>query len=159
MKLETRASVEIDRPPDVVFDVATDAASMPRFLLARAPIPGVVAVEMEGPARAGARRRVSLSDGSVMGEEITVLDRDAGAYGYRWLDRPPAPFSLLVRGAEARWTFSAAGAGTRIDWVYALELTSRLACPPALVARWLFRRWMAAGLATLRGLVDGEPRA
>jgi hypothetical protein len=159
MKLTTSAAIEIARPREEVFDVALDATRLPRIMKPVRPIPGVVAVEMDGGAApaAGARRRVTMSDGSVMGEEITALERPR-AYAYRWLNRPAAPFDLLVRTAAADWTFREADRGARVEWIYTFELTSPLAWPAAWAATRLFARWMRAALAELQTLAEGAPR-
>src|SRR5688572_9277638 len=124
MKLTTRATIEIPRPPEAVFDVATDHGRLPGIMKKTGPIPGVVSIEPE----AGAKRAVKMSDGSVMREEITASDRPH-SYRYRWLNPPAAPFSLLVRSGESDWRFAAAGAGTRVEWTYTFGLTSPLAYP------------------------------
>jgi uncharacterized protein YndB with AHSA1/START domain len=161
MRQKAQVSVEIARPREQVFDAATDNRKLPRLMKKVGPIPGVTSVEMQGatdqPMAAGSRRRVTMSDGSIIGEEITVLSRPE-AYAYRWLDRPAAPFNLLVRGAASDWKFSSAGGGTRIDWVYTFELTSALAYPLAWVATRLFRRWMIAAMAELKAVSEGAAR-
>src|SRR5688500_8813279 len=109
MMQKTQVSVEIARPREQVFDAATDPEKLPRLMKKVGPIPGVVSVEMQGPSR----RRVTMSDRSVIGEEITVLDRPQ-AYRYRWSSPPPPPFNLLVRAGESDWRFSPANGGTRV---------------------------------------------
>ena len=151
MKLSTRASIEIPRPPEAVFDAATDHTRLHTVMKKMGPIPGVLSVEMENGAKpaAGATRAVKMSDGSTMREEITVQDRPR-AHRYRWLNPPAAPFSLLVRGADSDWVFRPAGGGTVIDWTYSFDLTSPLAYPLAAPVIWLFNRWMRAALEELR---------
>jgi uncharacterized protein YndB with AHSA1/START domain len=149
MRQTAEARVEIAAAPERVFDAAVDVANLPRIMKKVTPIPGVMGVEMEGERR----RKVRMSDGSVMEEEITVLERP-GAYRYRWLSPPAAPFNLLVRTAESAFQFSAAGGGTRIDWVYTFELTSPLALPLAWPVIRLFRRWMVAALAELKAICE-----
>jgi uncharacterized protein YndB with AHSA1/START domain len=159
MELVTKAEVEVARAPDLVFDLAVDPRELPRFLKKVGPIPGVVAVEMEGDAApaAGARRQVTMSDGSQMGEEITSLDRPRG-YAYRWVSPPPAPFNLLVRTARTECRFAPSGLGTRVTWTYRLELTSLAIYPLAWVVIRLFRRWMVSALAGLSRLAAGAER-
>jgi uncharacterized protein YndB with AHSA1/START domain len=155
VELVTRASTVVPRPIDAVFDFATDPTKLSSFMKPLLPIPGVqqVTVDGDGVSRAGARRRVGMSDGSVMGEEILALDRPR-AHAYRWLNPPKAPFSLLVRGATAEWTFAPEGGGTRIDWVYTFQLTTPLIYPLAALVLARFRGWMSAAL---RG-IDGAMR-
>lgn len=156
MDIKTRASVKVPRPVDAVFDFATDPASFSRFMKARAPIPAVtgVTVDGDGVSRTGATRRVAMSDGSTMGEEILALEHPR-RHAYRWLNAPKLPFSLLVRTARADWTFAAENGGTRIDWVYSFELTTPFVAPLAVLTLKLFQRWMDAAL---RGIESEMPR-
>ena len=151
MQLSTRASIEIPRPPEAVFDAATDHTRLHTVMKRTGPIPGVLSVEMEKGATpgVGATRSVKMSDGSTMREEITVHDRGK-AHRYRWLNPPAAPFSLMVRGAESDWSFRPSGGGTVIDWTYTFDLTSPLVYPLAAPVIWLFNRWMKAALGELR---------
>lgn len=151
MKLDARATVHVPRPPEEVFDFAVANQNLSRMLQRKGPIPGVTGAELvEGSElRAGARRRVSMTDGSSLIEELIALDRPR-VHEYRWAHPPPAPFSLLIRGGHATWTFKPEGGGTRVDWLYTFELASPLALPLAAVAAALFRSWMQQGLARLR---------
>jgi uncharacterized protein YndB with AHSA1/START domain len=147
------AAIEIERPAEEVFDLAVDPQRLPAFLKKRGLIPGVEKAEMEGgvaPA-AGTRRCVSMADGSTLVEEIVTLDRPS-LHRYRWATRPPMPFALLIRGAEASWTLVPQAAGTRFEWRYRLELTTPLAYPVAAPVSVHFKGWMAASLRNLRGL-------
>ncbi len=147
MIIETRASIDIARPVEEVFDLATDLNRLPEYMTKVGPIPGVLGVEMvDGQTpRAGARRRVRMSDRSTIGEEVVSLDRPT-RHGYRWLNPPALPFSLIVRGAEADWRFTPAGSGTRIDWTYRFTLSTFLVYPMAALIVALFRRWMTNAL-------------
>lgn len=153
MKIATQASVRIARPVEEVFDFAVVPEGFSRFLLAFGPIPAVTRSEMVGgvPMARGARRLVSLSDGSSLEEEILELERPR-THGYRW-QGPPLPFSLIVRSGEAHWTFTPDEGGTRVDWSYSFELTTVLVYPLGLAVAALFRRWMSAGLGRLRDLL------
>jgi uncharacterized protein YndB with AHSA1/START domain len=154
MRVVRTAHIEIPRPVEAVFDFAASCEGLPQFLHAKGPIPAVTRAVMEGGAALapGSRRNVTMSDGSVMVEEITRLERPV-RHAYRWLNRPKAPFSLLVRSGEADWTFSPTPLGTRIDWVYTFELTTPLVWPLASGVLLVFQSWMQSGLARLRSLV------
>jgi hypothetical protein len=145
MDLRTRATVSVPLAPHVAFDRAVDAAFMPKIMLRFGPIPAIVAVE---PIPGGTHRKVSMSDGSDIEEEVTVIERPQ-RYGYRWVTPPKPPFGWLVRGGEAEWTFTPAGQGTSISWSYRFTLTS----PFAVAAAWpliqVFRGWMAQALTNL----------
>jgi uncharacterized protein YndB with AHSA1/START domain len=156
MKLDARATVHVPRPPEQVFDFAVANQNLSRMLQRKGPIPGVTGAELiaEGESggtelRAGARRRVSMTYGSTLIEEVIALDRPQ-RHEYRWAHPPPPPFSLLIRGGHATWTFVPDRGGTRVDWLYTFELASPLALPLAAVAVALFKSWMGDGLARLR---------
>jgi hypothetical protein len=163
MQVQTRARIEIPLLPERAFDLAVADETFPRTLRGYGPIPGLARVETVGGAPvAGATRRVSMTDDSVIVEELLEHERPR-RHRYRWLEPPAPPFSLLVRSAEGDWKFSPAGAGTSIEWTYRFELTSPLVLPLAAPVVWLFRRWMERGLARLRDLAaaaaSGEPAA
>jgi hypothetical protein len=152
MQIRVAAAVEVERPPGEVYDFAVAEASFPRLVHALGPIPGIVRVEMEGgrPLERGAHRRVTMSDGSEVLEEVLDAERPR-RHRYRWLRPPAPPFNLLVRTGEGDWRFSPAGGGTRVDWTYTFDLTSPLVYPLAAAALALFRRWMQRALDRIPG--------
>lgn len=147
MEVHAEASVVVHRPIDEVFDFAVAPESQPLLLRAAPPIPGVTGIEMLDGAvlETGARRRVLLSDGSTLREEVIALERPR-RHAYRWLDPPASPLDWLVRAAIGDWVFSGDGARTRIEWTYSFTLTSPLAWPLATAVAWLFGRWMQQSL-------------
>ena len=106
MRLRARATVLIDRPRAEVYDFAVAGENLSRVLQKLGPIPGIESMEIAGggPLVTGALRRVSMSDGSVIEEEVLELSRPR-LHRYRWLRGLRPPFSLLVRSGEACWTF------------------------------------------------------
>jgi uncharacterized protein YndB with AHSA1/START domain len=153
MKLTARASVDIPKPADQVFDFATSCEGFPRFIWAYGPIPGITRAEMvAGQApKAGAERHVHLTDGNVVKEQLLAYDRPS-RHRYRWLHAPAFPNSLIFSAAEGDWRFTATSGGTRIDWDYHFELTSvfaLLAAPLLLV----FRLWMKRSLLRARSVL------
>ena len=150
MKIQTRAGIEIASPVERAFDLAVDMARLSEFMTKVGPIPGVVSIVMlDGRSpETGAQRTVTMSDGSAIVEEILALDRPR-RHSYRWRNPPGLPFSLLVRGAEADWVFTAQGGGTRIDWTYTFRLSTFIAYPLAALVVMLFRRWMVNALERL----------
>jgi len=147
VEVRTEASIVVHRPIAEVFDFAVAPESQPLLLQAAAPIPGVAGIDMLDGAvlETGARRRVRLSDGSTLREEVIALDRPR-RHAYRWLDAPASPLDWLVRAAVGDWTFSGDGDRTRVDWTYTFTLTSPLAWPLATAVAWLFGRWMQQSL-------------
>jgi uncharacterized protein YndB with AHSA1/START domain len=153
MKVTLRSQVHIDSSPEDVFDVAADYRSFSRFIHKLAVIPGAITGEMLDGAQpgVGARRRLAMSDGTTVDEEVLTFERGK-EHRYRWVNPPAPPFSLLVNAGEARWTFDRSGHGTKVVWTYELTLTSPLAYPLALPVQFLFKRWMDQGLLRLAGL-------
>lgn len=152
MKVETRAEVFIPKAPEVVFDRAFAVEAFARLLGPKAPIPGVDRVELLDGATvvaAGVRRNVTMTDRSVIVEEVVRHDRPR-EHAYRWLNTPGPPFSLLVAGGETTWRLEPVASGTRVVWTYWFHLTSPLAWLPAQGVSLLFGRWMQAGLDALR---------
>lgn len=151
MQLHTVASVSIDRPIEQVFDFAVDGANFRRFMQPLPPIPGVAGSELidAKELRTGVKRRVTMTDGSIVLEELLDVTRPY-RHRYRWLNKPAFPFSLLVRSGEARWTFAERAGRTAIEWDYGFELTSILAYPLARLVVFAMRRWMAQALGYVR---------
>lgn len=149
MKLSTRARVHVPRSPEQVFDIAV--RELPALLQKYGPIPGVDHIEMLEGAQpvTGARRRVTMTDGSVIQEEILELTRPR-RHNYRWLNKPKFPFSLIVKTAEADWVFTPESGGTTVEWTYTFTLTTPLVWPQARLAVALFKRWMQKALDRLR---------
>jgi hypothetical protein len=149
------AEVFVQKAPEHVFDFATANDTFPKVLLPVGPIPGIRGQELDTDVlRTGTKRRVFMTDGSTVEEEVLSLERPR-VHHYQWLNRPAFPFSLLVKTGEAVWTFRSENDGTRIQWDYTLGLTSPLAYPAMLIVRELFRRWMQQGLEGVRRGCDG----
>jgi hypothetical protein len=100
----------------------------------------------------GSRRRLALTDGTFMEEEVIAFDRPR-EHSYRWLNAPPMPIGLIVRGAQGSWHFAPEGTGTRIHWQYRFELSTPLVYPLALVLVAAFRGWMRASGECVRALL------
>ncbi|MEM7135976.1 MAG: SRPBCC family protein [Myxococcota bacterium] len=147
----TSASVFIPRPRHEVFVIATDSTNAARTLRARGPFAGVTRVELhEGHKHeAGARRRVMMTDDSVLEEVILEYDPPR-RHRYGWEDGAKFPFSLLVRSGTGDWSFSDEKGGTRVVWTYTFGLTSPLAYPLAIPIAWLFKGWLQQGLDAVR---------
>jgi hypothetical protein len=159
VEILAEASVVVARAIDEVFDFAVAPASQPLVLRAAPPIPGVTGIEMldGGVLETGARRRVTLSDGSTLREEVIALERPR-RHAYRWVDPPASPLDWRVRAAQGDWQFSGDDARTRIDWTYTFTLTSPLAWPLASAVSWLFARWMQQSLDRIADAMSA-PRA
>lgn len=157
MKIRSRAAVTIPRPRAEVYDFAVDNRSLARILGKVGPIPGISGAEfLEGGSLvAGAHRRMSMTDGSVIDEEILEAERPR-VHRYLWRRGPRPPFSWMVRSGEGCWNFSEASGGTEVQWTYTFELRSPLAYPfAAPTVLLMFRRWMRIGLDRLRAELTG----
>lgn len=133
MNVATEAVVDVpEADPAEVFDYVTDPAAAAEFFTGYGPIPAIERVDMfDGATPAvGAARRIVLTDGSQLREEILELERPRRhAYrvtGYQGL------FRRLTSAGEGQWTLTPQGSGTRIVWKYTYALTSPLAWPLAL---------------------------
>ena len=149
--ISTSASVLVPRPREEVFAVATDSTNAPRTLRPRGPFAGITRVEMhEGEILStGARRRIHMTDGTVLEEVILAYDPPA-KHRYRWEGGAKFPFSLLIRSGTGTWEFTEAEGGTQIVWSYTFGLTSPLAYPLAWPIALLFRGWLQQGLDAIR---------
>jgi hypothetical protein len=103
--------------------------------------------------RAGARRRITLLDGSVIVHELIDVVRPV-RHRYRWSSAPKL-LGRILQDAEADWTFTPTATGTLVAWTYSLELPSqrlqRLLRLPLSIA---VRRWMQHALETLRATLE-----
>ena len=151
MQISARVEEHVPRPPEQVFDFATACETFPKVLIPLGPVAGIAHADLlDGDRlRTGARRRIVLTDGSIIDEEVLTFERPS-RHRYRWLNPPPAPFAWIVRGGEGDWTFTSFRDGTTITWTYRFELTSPVVYPLAALVIGLFRRWMARGLANVR---------
>lgn len=131
--------------------MATDSSNAADVLRPRGPFAGVTNVELhEGHTLAtGAKRRISMTDGTVL-EEV-ILDYDPPVrHRYGWEGGAKFPFSLLVQSGTGNWDFTKVEGGTRIVWTYTFGLTSPLAYPLAMLIAWLFKGWLQQGLDAIR---------
>jgi hypothetical protein len=154
MKIHTQAVAEYPVPREQLFVMATATESLASFLKPEGLIPGVERAWIVGGGapKKGSIRRVVLTDGTPLDEEITDWEPPRKhAYdvkGFR------GPFGLLVKGAHSQWIFSPIDVGTRISWRYEFELTSSAALPLALpLVKLAMRRMMDKSLAHLRAKV------
>jgi len=150
MQIRTSATIDIAGPREAVFDFACACDTYMKLFRSRGSIAGVAKAEMidGAPLAAGARRRIELSDGAVLEEDVLAFDRP-NRHTYRWSRGLRTPAKFLVRSGEGDWTFSEHEGRTRIDWTYAFELTTPIVYPAVLIMRGQFRRWMAQQLQAI----------
>jgi hypothetical protein len=155
MHLDARIELTVAYRPEQVFDLVGDHRNFPRTIAKTALVPGVVSSEpLPGSAErgVGSRRRLTLTDGTFMDEEVIAFERPS-EHSYRWLKSPPMPIGLIVRGAQGSWRFAPDAQGTRIDWCYRFELTSPLALPFALPLVAAFKAWMRKSADCVQALL------
>ncbi len=70
----------------------------------------------------GQTRTIVTSDGGALRETLTSVDRP-GSFGYT-IAPTKGPMKPLIASAEGRWSFEAAGTGTRITWTWDLTPTT-----------------------------------
>src|SRR5258705_2818027 len=119
MQMRTSTTIEIARPREAVFDFACACETYTKLFRPRGLVAGIAKAEMiDGAALgAGARRRIEMSDGAVLEEDVVAFHRPK-RHTYRWKGGLAAPAKFLVRAGEGDWTFSDQRGGTRIDWNY-----------------------------------------
>src|SRR4051812_11711311 len=125
--LRIREATLIDSDSQCVFDHAImDVNVLAKTVDRIGPLPGVArAVVVGGDSLAvGSNRRVQLTDGSVLNEEIIALDPPS-RMAYRQMTGFGFPFSMLVRGAEGQYILTPSGKGTALAWDVRFDLTSR----------------------------------
>jgi hypothetical protein len=151
MRIATGTEIVVPGRREDVFDFACSCETFVKLFRAKGLVGGIVGAEMLDGAKpaTGARRRISLDDGSVLVEDILRFERPT-RHVYRWSSGLRGPAKLLVRYGEGDWTFSDRAEGTHIDWRYTFELTSPLAYPAGLVLRSAFRAWMQQQLHAIR---------
>jgi hypothetical protein len=157
MNVRTAVKQEIAASCPRVFDVATDLETLARVFVGYGPIPAIRRVEVVGGGahEVGALRKVTLSDGAVLDEEVVALRRP-DLHAYHIVDGFKLPFSLLVRRAESEWRFQPLSATrTRISWRYSVRLTTPLVLPVSfLILRLFMRKAMARCLRNLKAEIE-----
>ncbi len=130
MKVQSRASIEINALPEKVFDFATAPDNLPKLFKGYGVIPGILNVEIVGDSetREGVIRRVTNLDNSIIDEEIIELKRPT-KQTYKLISGFNPPLSFLVRSGAGDWTFTPSNNSTILVWEFYFELTSILAYP------------------------------
>ena len=160
VQLQLHTTIEVGATPERVFDFLSAPDVFVRVLRPLGPIPGGASSELLDGATTlapGVRRRVGLTDGTSLEEQVLDHDRPR-RQRYRWGHAPQGPFGLIIRGAEADWRLTSSGPsgqGTRIDWDYAFELSSPLVAPLGWLVLRLFERFMQRGLVEVQKAVAG----
>jgi hypothetical protein len=152
MRMTASATIEIAQPQETVFEFACACKTYEQLFRKRGSVAGVVKAEMidGAPPAQGAWRRVELSDGTALEEELLCFDRPT-RHTYRWSRGVRTPARLMIRAAEGDWKFGEHDGRTRIDWAYTFVLTTPLVYPAAAFMIGQFRRWMEQQLRAIDG--------
>ena len=137
-------------PIDVAFDYAVPV-DLTHIMRPRFPAPGVKRVEDQtgGWDGAGQSRRIYLTDGSSVFEELTGYDRPNG-FDYR-VSEFTGLFGRLVQEARGRWQFHKVSPGTcRVEWTYSFYPKNAVAAGILeLLVKRVWRGVMTAALAQI----------
>lgn len=151
MKVQTQAQVTIKADITQVFDYSIDCQNLPMLFTGYQSIPAIVRVQTSDglPLREGGTRIVANSDGSLVEEVITVLQRPH-TQQYRLIKGLKPPFSWLVRSAIGHWRYETVPSGTQVTWQFEFETFNVLAgWLVQLVVKTPFQKAQAACLEKL----------
>jgi hypothetical protein len=141
--LEIEYELEVRRPPDVVFDLLADTASMK--LVDRA----LVEVAPEGPLEAGAAGRFIHRRGGMTARTTWRVTEFAR----------PNLLEVAIQGAgyemTERASLEAIGAGTRATFVDRVWPTSLGGRVMVALSRWIMTRDLRARSARLKTVLEG----
>jgi hypothetical protein len=141
MQVKIIASVQIPMSPEEVFDYVMDLNNLCKVFRGKGPIPAIEKMQVEGggPLKVGAVRLTTMSDGSVLEEDILVYERGR-CNRYRIERGFKPPLSLLVRWGEGEFLFTQNAGATQVVWNYTFELTTPLVYPLAALILKVFMR-------------------
>ncbi|HJQ42572.1 MAG TPA: SRPBCC family protein [Jatrophihabitantaceae bacterium] len=115
-------------PLDQAFDGVLTLPLTEFFARRYGPIPRVRSTESTAEwGEVGRTRIIRLADGGSLHEELTEVTRPS-AFGYVLSDIR-GPMKPLASRIDGRFTFAPDGAGTRIEWSWALHPRSVLSAP------------------------------
>lgn len=153
VEVDVRASV------DSVFAYIVRPDTPARDLRAYCLIAGVRGGQIEtdgGWDHAGARRTVTLDDGSTLKEEILAFEPSA-RFAYRVHELSASPNRDLIREGRGDWTFAPNPDGsTHVAWTYTFTARSCGARPAvrALVGG-MFHAYMEQGMTSMKRHIEG----
>jgi hypothetical protein len=132
----------IEGTPEEVFRrTVLDPSFLSKAVHRKGPIPGVTHAEIVGggPLDKGKVRRVTLSSGGILNEEITSLQLgDTRSMRYQQISGFPFPLSIVSKTAEGEYEAKQQGSGTLFTWRAVHTLSSPLAWPLAWIVRAFF---------------------
>lgn len=156
MRIMCEAQQTMPCGPHAVFALMVDPDRFPSMFEGYGPIPAIRSVTLDAPLAVGATRRIHNTDGSILTEQVTALDRPV-RHAYTLVGFRP-PFSWLVTRGESDWTLSTREPGTHVRWIYDFTLTNALAYPLAsVVLKFFMSRAMQRCLDNMARLLVTTP--
>lgn len=144
-------------PVDAVFDLCVDPQRFPPTFTGYGPIPAIREIVLQQPLAVGSARELRNSDGSVLQEQVTALQRPFH-HAYR-LSGFRAPLAWLVRSGDADWLLQPLQHATLVTWTYRFEATSRWTRPLAVaLLRGFMRPAMQRCLQRMDAVLAGTNR-
>jgi hypothetical protein len=149
------SSIFINAPVEKTFAAAL-GLDAPAIIRPHRILPGVKAVagDAAGWAKAGDRRRLTLTNGSNVEETLTEVG--STSYKYR-VTGFSGPFGFLVKEANAAFEVAPRKTGSMLSWTYEFTPASPLAAPFVdMIASSLWTEWMDAALDRLKEAIEAK---
>ena len=150
-------TVELDVPQGIetTYDWVVDRDTPIRMIHSRGPVPGFKSYKLlDGDWKhEGARRRVTLDDGSTLTESIKTIQRpDYFDYELTDFKDTPALLRILLKRSYGQWWFeSTKDIGTHIRWRYSFEPQSPWLTPLLwLFTNTVYRSYLKAALQEMK---------
>jgi len=131
MKLFAKEFIVINAPSEKIFDlIVMDLEFLSRGVKQCSLVPGVISAEIVGGNKMaqGSIRRVHLSNGSVLDEEILEI-KPPNFMQYKQLKGFGFPQSLLAAGATGFYQCEKLDSGTKVTWGAEFDLPSFIVYP------------------------------
>lgn len=152
----TTVTATIPRKPSAVFETVIPV-DLSRIFSRWGPIPGVERTEIlqgsESWDQVGMRRRVVLTDGSTIEEEIISVEKPH-YFAYE-LSQFDFALEYLVTAARGEWAFVPVGDQTLVKWTYSFKPRSTVLKPVvSLFTNYLYRNYMRSAMASVDSLLS-----
>ncbi len=147
-------SVEFTVPQDIktTYDWVVAINGPSKFILKTGPVPGFKSYKLlEGDWKhAGDQRKVTLTDDSVITEQIKTITRPT-YFDFEISDiQSPMLSKILARGLGRWWFESTPSGGTHVTWSHAFQPTNPLLAPLLWVfMHTLYKNLMKTGVKSI----------
>lgn len=128
MNIKTSVEITINADVERVFDYSIDCQNLPILFTGYQSIPAILSASTTDgqPLHEGCMRIVKNSDGSVIEEIITTLQRPS-IQAYKLIRGFQPPLAWLVHSASGKWLYNATHSGTHITWMFEFKMQHLLA--------------------------------